>query len=523
MTRTTAVGRKTTDNALLLLGRANDDARIVHHAAQNPPGDFTVIAAVEPHNGGSAVLGKGFIGAAQFGTSILPGNILTLAVSRDGTTNTTAAQSTVAAPYDVGEPFYYKATYDADNGASGNDVEFFTAPYSSVRPAVDSDVWTKLGDTVTTAGTGTTYASTMVVDIGTSLTGIFDFGKIRIFDVVWLDADGDAIVDIDFRSQPEGTTSFTEASPNGYTVSVRNNARIGGRETPVGRVAPVGREKIYTWHDIIEGVHSWDALDAVTYESEGDYSETGTRIDYVPDMGTDGTNNLVRDAGSWAAFWDLGYTPPGSVPGPLYYENMSRFNGRAGWDCDDLGHLWRGFFAGGNNAHGGLTTMPSVTVESEYFNEGDGIQQPYVVMGLGSINESGHAVLIDSLSGGMTVGADDTDDTKWGVTTEFGDPWPATTHPVVVGQTVFFMVRADGANSWLELVTRNASGTIVRDRQSITLDSQTPPDEAYRNLWLGQVHAVSMSALKIIDSVPSDSDLTRVVDWVSPYISNAVA
>lgn len=522
MRRQAVVRRKTTDTALLLPGLATTDASITHHANQNLTSDFTLIAAIESYGADCSILSKGFIGTYQYGSSIMTDRKLTLVVSSDGTNNLCSVQSTVAAPYAVNEPFYYKVTYTANNGSGGNDVKFYTAPYSSTRPATNSSVWTQLGSTVTTGTTGTTYTTSNVVDIGSSFAGVFAFAKIRIFDILLLNQSGTAVLDINFRTQPNGTTSFTESSPNAYTVSLRSTARIGGRQTPVGRATPAGRVPIVSWHEIISGIHSWDALDAVTYESEGDYSETGTRVDYVPDMGTVGGSPLTRDEGAWAAFWDLGYTPPGTVPGPLYYESMSKFNGRAGWDNDDLGYLWRGFWAAGNNAHGGLSTSPNLSSSTEYFNGGAGIRQPYIVMGLGSLNETGHIVMVDSDAGGPTIGADDAATSYWGITTGFGDLWPNTTHPIVQDQTVFFMVRMDGASSWLEIVTRNSSGTIVRDRQSITLDPRTPPDLQFRSLWEGMIHATSMSVLKIVEGVPADSDLTRVVDWISPYISNAV-
>lgn len=522
MTRQAAVGRMTTDRALLTPGRDGSDARIAHNAAQNVTGNMTIITAVAQFGTGGSVFSKGFIGTYQAGTSVGVDNALVFTLSDNGTTYITQATSTAVAPYDVGEPFYYKVVYTANNGSGGNNVDFYTAPYSSTRPATDSSSWTKLGNTVTTAVIANPYVSNLDIDVGSALAGVFGLGKLRIFDILWLNSSGTPIIDVDFREQASGTTSFSEASANASTVTVRGSARIGFRNAVAGRTATVGRERIYNWHNVLEGIHSWDALDAVTYESEGDYSETGTRVDYVPDMGTVGGSPLTRDEGAWAAFWDVGYTPPGTVPGPLYYESMSRFNGRAGWDNDDLGYAWRGFWAGGRNAHGGLSTSPNLSSSTEYFNGGDGISQPYVVMGLGSLNETGHVTMTDSDAGGPTIGADDAATSYWGVTTEFGDLWPNTTHPIVQDQTVFFMARIDGASSWLEIVTRNASGTIVRDRQSITLDSQTPPDQQFRNLWEGMIHATSMSALKIVDGVPADSDLTRVVDWISPYISNAV-
>jgi len=73
---------------------------------------------------------------------------LMYAFSQDGTTFTYVT-STAALPYVEGTPMWVRATHKLNNGASGNDVTFYTSS--------DGEAWSQLGTTVTNAGTVTIY------------------------------------------------------------------------------------------------------------------------------------------------------------------------------------------------------------------------------------------------------------------------------------------------------------------------------------------------------------------------------
>lgn len=304
-----------------------------------------------------------------------------------------------------------------------------------------------------------------------------------------------------------------DALENVFAVTATQNERLDEAEE---RIDEIG-SNINSWHDVLAGMHSYDAADAVLYESDGAYGESPVRVDYIPDQGTTGTHPLVRDEGVWANLWDNPTVSPGPIPGPLYAQSSPIFGGRPAWICDDLGYVWTNAFALGHNAHSGLTTSADPTDSAQFFNTPTGYGQPYTVMSLCRIHDEG-GIAIDTISGGPTVGSDDTANEFWGVTTDFGKPWPNTTHPLNTDQTVLFIVRMNGANSWLEIVSRDENGQIVRDRQNIVLSAQTPPDPQYRNIWLGMIHATSFSTLKVVDGEPSDADLDKVVAWASPYI-----
>jgi hypothetical protein len=80
-----------------------------------------------------------------------------------------------AAGFAAGQPFWVRATLTLDNGASGNDVKFYTSP--------DGATWTQLGSTVTTAGATTLFGGTAPYQLGSFTTGLsspFDGG---VYDV----------------------------------------------------------------------------------------------------------------------------------------------------------------------------------------------------------------------------------------------------------------------------------------------------------------------------------------------------
>lgn len=82
--------------------------------------------------------------------------------SADGTTLISKA-STVAPTVVDGSPLWVRVTHDVDNGATGNDVKFYTAP--DVNGAAGT--WTQLGATVTTAGVTSIFDSTSTLALGT--------------------------------------------------------------------------------------------------------------------------------------------------------------------------------------------------------------------------------------------------------------------------------------------------------------------------------------------------------------------
>lgn len=137
----------------------------------------------------------------------------------DGTNNITK-DSTATVTLSDGEVKWARVTFDVDNGASGNDVKFYTSD--------DGTNWTQLGNTITTAGVTNIYASTATVNIGNISGGgsptAGKFYRAQILDGI----DGTTVLDIDTSVITSGgATSFTAGT--GQTVTI--NRSTAGRKT----------------------------------------------------------------------------------------------------------------------------------------------------------------------------------------------------------------------------------------------------------------------------------------------------
>lgn len=133
--------------------------------------------------------------------------------SADGT-NAISKGSTAATGLSAGTAKWIRVTLDVDNGASGNDVKFFTSD--------DGITWTQLGSTVTTAGTTSIYASTADLSIG-SYPGVSNM-PFKVFRTQILNGiDGNKILDVDTSSIGSGSaTSFSALT--GQTVTINRSS-----------------------------------------------------------------------------------------------------------------------------------------------------------------------------------------------------------------------------------------------------------------------------------------------------------
>lgn len=145
---------------------------------------------------------------------------LNLYWTTDGITAILKSSTSVITAAD-GASLWVRATLDVDNGASGNDVKFFTS--------TDGVTWTQLGSTVTTAGTTSIFAGTAVVEMGTIAVGATNATAMKIFRGQILDGiDGTKVLDVDTSVITAGSaTSFTAVT--GQTVTI--NRSTSGRKT----------------------------------------------------------------------------------------------------------------------------------------------------------------------------------------------------------------------------------------------------------------------------------------------------
>jgi hypothetical protein len=140
--------------------------------------------------------------------------------SANGTTSTTI-NSTVAPTVTDGADLWVRVTLDVDNGASGNDVKFYTSS--------NGTTWTQLGTTVTTAGVASLFNSTSQLTIGaTRDTGPDNNFKGKFYRAIIKNGiDGTTVLDANAAviTLPSQTT-FTDSSSNAYTVTI-NKSGVG--------------------------------------------------------------------------------------------------------------------------------------------------------------------------------------------------------------------------------------------------------------------------------------------------------
>ena len=137
----------------------------------------------------------------------------------DGSTVITKGSS-VATGLADGATKWVRATLDVDNGASGNDVKFFTSD--------DGITWTQLGTTRTTAGVTSIYSGTGILEIGSQFTGSSNNLKGKFFRAIIKNGiDGTTVLDANAAviTLPSQTT-FTDSSSNAYTVTI-NKSGVG--------------------------------------------------------------------------------------------------------------------------------------------------------------------------------------------------------------------------------------------------------------------------------------------------------
>jgi hypothetical protein len=140
--------------------------------------------------------------------------------------------STVAAGFADGAVGWVRVTLDVDNGASGNDVKFYTS--------TDGSSWTQLGSTVTTATATSIFDSTAVVEVGAFSSGTTDFLLGDVYSLAVYDGiAGTLRASPDFAAQSAGTTSFNDAQGNTWTVGAQAAIAVPATTGFVARITAV--------------------------------------------------------------------------------------------------------------------------------------------------------------------------------------------------------------------------------------------------------------------------------------------
>jgi hypothetical protein len=210
----------------LLIGGIGSRARVTSASALNVSGDLDVQIDVsldalpaqwddDPFSGfdpwepaATELVGRyGVSGSHMWRLMISSTGAPYLVWSVDGTNDVTVA-ATEALPYVSGQRFALRATLDANNGASGHTVTFYTAP-------TISGPWVQLGQPVVTAGTTSINTSGTadlhVGDISGAISSLQPSGHIFAARVL-SGIGGTAVADVDFTAQTVGADAFTDAA-----------------------------------------------------------------------------------------------------------------------------------------------------------------------------------------------------------------------------------------------------------------------------------------------------------------------
>lgn len=174
-----SVGGRKYDLYLNLPGASGDYASTPDAAGIDITGDINLVAYVAMTDwtpaAQSALVAKFTTTGNQrsYGMTVETSGALGIAWSANGTA-VISKTSTANPSVSNGGWLWVRATLDVDNGASGNDVTFYTSP--------DGVTWTQLGDVVTTATATSIFDSTAVLEIGgtTSGTALRTTGKVGI-------------------------------------------------------------------------------------------------------------------------------------------------------------------------------------------------------------------------------------------------------------------------------------------------------------------------------------------------------
>jgi len=207
---------------LYLPGVASNYASAPDSAALDITGDIDLRAKVAMDDwtpSASSILVCKYASATQISYALVlfTDGRLILQSSANGTT-LVSRFSTVATGLTDGTTKWVRATLDVDNGASGNDVQFFLSD--------DGSTWTQLGTTVTTAGTTSIFSGTSILEIGSRETGTGAFSRGKFFRAQVLNGIGGTVAfDADFETSITSLlqTTFTESSLNAATVTINRS------------------------------------------------------------------------------------------------------------------------------------------------------------------------------------------------------------------------------------------------------------------------------------------------------------
>lgn len=133
---------------------------------------------------------------------------------------------TAVVPFANGVRGSIKATLDVDNGASGNDVKFFTSTDEGAS-------WAQLGSTVTTAGTTSIFDGTDILAIGANSGGTSALAANAYSAQVYNGIGGTLVADYNAADANFNTPKSLTSSSTGEVYTINGDAYLGTAASPV--------------------------------------------------------------------------------------------------------------------------------------------------------------------------------------------------------------------------------------------------------------------------------------------------
>lgn len=204
-----------TPGGVSLSGVAGTYVNTPDNAALDITGDIDIrieatLADWTPATTSAFVSKWGAAGNRSYLFQLTTGGLLELAWSADGTASI-VKDSTVAVPISAGR-LAVRVTLDVDNGAIGNDVNFYTGP------TIDGP-WTQLGATVTTAVATSIFSGNLAVEIGSQSLGLVSMLTGTVHSAqIQSGINGTLVATPNFKTQAAGTTSFIDSAGRTWTL-----------------------------------------------------------------------------------------------------------------------------------------------------------------------------------------------------------------------------------------------------------------------------------------------------------------
>lgn len=248
-------------------------AQVPDSSALDVIGDIDLIAEIEATdwtNASQMIISKYADTGSERSYYLVLNGAGTISVfwSQDGGLTNIEIATSVTHGFVDGTKHWIRVTIDVDNGSGGFDVNFYTGQ--------DGKTWTILGTTIVDTPPSPIFSSTAPVQIGVRDQFEHPFEG-KIYRTIIKDGiDGTVVLDIDFRNQEHGTTSFTEIGPEAATVTIFQDG--GSQAEMVGPIvfalgaAPLAAD---SGSFILTGKDAQTSISVILQADSGSFDLTG--------------------------------------------------------------------------------------------------------------------------------------------------------------------------------------------------------------------------------------------------------